>query len=76
MDPMALLQMKGRLDIFRQEHPKVFPFFSAVHANALQVGTVMELQVTTPEGKVLTSNIRLTDNDLETLGMLFSQSEE
>ena len=76
MNPMALLQMKDRFEIFQQEHPKVLPFLNAVWANALQTGTVLELKVTTPEGKELTSNIRLTENDIETIRMLFSQPQE
>lgn len=76
MNPMALLQMKNRLDLFQQEHPKVFPFFNAVNSEAMRVGTIMELKVTTPEGKELAANIKLTENDLETLGMLFSNMGE
>ncbi len=69
INPMQLLKLKERLDIFRSQHPKVRPFFHAVR-NTVSEGAVMELKVTSPEGKSLVTNIRLTPEDMETLEIL------
>lgn len=67
INPMALMKMKDRLKVFKQDHPKVGPFFQVLHDNAIMEGTVLELKATTPDGKEYVSNIRLTPNDVETL---------
>jgi len=72
-NPMAMLQMKERLNIFNQDHPRVMPFFNAVGSNALREGSVLELKVTTPEGKEYITNLRLNANDLETIDLLRKQ---
>ena len=70
MNPMLLMQMQQRLTQFQQDHPKVMPFFRAVGDNAVQEGTVFAIKVTTPDGKTLESNIKLTANDIETINMM------
>ena len=67
LNPMALMRLKGRFEIFRREHPRVLPFLKTVKENALREGTVMELKFTTEDGKEYVSNIRLTPDDIETL---------
>ncbi len=70
MNPMLLMQFQQRLSQFQQDHPKVMPFFQAVGNNAVQEGTVFAIKVTTPDGKTLESNIKLTANDIETINMM------
>ncbi len=70
MNPMMLMQLQQRIQTFQQDHPKVMPFMMAVKENALQEGTVIAMKVTTPEGKTLESNIKLTANDIETIRMI------
>ncbi|WP_051689325.1 hypothetical protein [Butyrivibrio sp. AE2032] len=70
MNPMILMQMQQRMQTFQQDHPKFLPFLNAVKDNALQEGTVFAMKVTTPEGKTLESNIKLTANDIETIRMM------
>lgn len=70
MNPMMLMQLQQRLGKFQQDHPKVMPFFQAVGANAVTEGTVFAIKVTTPDGKTLESNIKLTANDIETINMI------
>ena len=70
MNPMLLMQLQQRITQFQQDHPKVFPFMQAVGNNAVQEGTVFAVKVTTPDGKVLESNIKLTANDIETINMI------
>ncbi len=76
INPMKLMQLKERLDIFHSEHPKVAPFFKVLKDRAVFEGTVFELKATTPEGLEYVSNIRLTENDVETLRMLLELRQQ
>ena len=69
-NPMAMLKMRERFSIFRREHPKIVPFFTAVHEHALREGTVLEMKAVTPEGQEIRANMKITENDLETIRML------
>ena len=70
MNPMMLMQLQQRIQTFQQDHPKFLPFMMAVKDNALEEGTVFAMKVTTPEGKTIESNIKLTANDIETIRMM------
>ena len=70
MNPMLIMQLQQRMTQFQQDHPKVMPFFRAVGENAVQEGSVFAIKVTTPDGKTLESNIKLTANDIETINMI------
>ncbi len=76
MNPMMLMQIQQRIQTFQNDHPKIMPFFSAVKDNALVEGAVFAMKVTTPEGKTLESNIKLTANDIETIRMIISSGEQ
>ena len=75
INPMAMLRMKERLEIFNRDHPRMASFMNAVGSQALQEGSVLELKVTTPEGREYVTNIKLNENDLETIAMLRSNAQ-
>lgn len=68
MNPMALMQLKGLYDKFKGNHPKVPMFFKAA-GQSIGEGSVIEISVTDPAGKKMTTNMRVSAEDLE----LFSQ---
>ena len=68
--PTDLLKLKKRLKTFEQQHPKMPAFIKQVEQHALVPGAVVELKVTTPEGKDYVTNIRLTPEDVETFRIL------
>ena len=70
VNTMQLMQLAERLKIFRQQHPKVLDFVSAMARNNIQPGVIMELRVTDTDGKVSVTNIRLTEEDVETFEIL------
>lgn len=72
MNFSALMQLKGEWDSFKMRHPKFILFAKAVCGQALFEGTVVDIKVTTPEGKVINSNIKLKKEDLE----LFNQFKD
>ena len=76
INPMAMLQMKERLNIFQKDHPKVFPFFNMLREQGLQEGAVYELKVTLPDGSERVMNFRMNENDIETFRLLGSQLHE
>lgn len=58
-------KLKGCMNQFRLNHPKFPMFLNAVSQEALVEGSVIEITVTTPEGKNYCSNIKLKESDLE-----------
>ena len=70
VNPMQLMQMAERLRIFREQHPKVLEFLHAVAMDNIEPGVVMELRVTDNDGRVSVTNIRLTPEDVETIGII------
>ena len=70
MNPMMFMQLQQRIQTFQQDHPKFVPFIMAIKDNALQEGTVLGVTVTTPDGRNIESNIKLTANDIETIKMM------
>jgi hypothetical protein len=69
-NPFEMKKYKERLDLFNAQHPKVGAFLAAVGSQGAEAGTVIEMKVTRPDGRELVSNIRLTEDDVETIHML------
>lgn len=68
---IAMLQkMKSSMDRFRANHPKFPLFLKAVSQDALVEGTVIEITVTTPDGKNYCSNVKLKADDMELIDVL------
>lgn len=65
INPTKLFKIKNAWDKFSQNHPKFPKFLNAVSKNAMEEGTVIEINVTTPAGNTLSSNIKLKESDIE-----------
>lgn len=65
MNPARLFKIKGAWDEFTRNHPKFPMFVNAVKSNGIHEGTIMEITMTTPEGKTLSTNIKVTQTDRE-----------
>ena len=72
LNPKQLVQLAERWKIFKDQHPRVIDFVRAVGRDGLQPGMIMELRVTDTEGKTSVTNIRVTPEDVETIGILKS----
>ena len=70
MNPASLFKMKGLLEKFQKNHPKVMPFINAVQAKGITEGTIIEAKVTFPDGKEYVTNIRVNGEDLELVKQL------
>jgi hypothetical protein len=65
INPMAIMELQQKFNTFKEEHPRVLPFFNALKDNTPEVGSVFDMKVTNPDGTVMQCNIKLTENDLE-----------
>ena len=70
MNPIAMMQAAGRIKIFQEQHPKALAFIKSVSEGDIREGSVIEVKVTTPEGKESVSNIKVTKEDMETFKIL------
>ena len=70
MNPMAFLSLKSSLGKFQENHPRFVQFIKAISQNGLQEGTVLECKAITSDGKEMTTNIKITQDDLELLEKL------
>ena len=70
MNPMTIMQLGALWTKFTQRHPKFAPFIKAASQAAMQEGAILEIQVTTPDGKNIASNLKVTKEDLEMLQII------
>ncbi len=70
VNPMTIMQLQQKIATFKSEHPRVFPFFSAIKENSIQAGTIVDLKVTTPEGQEMQCNIKVSENDIDLFNTL------
>lgn len=66
MNPMKLMQIRGMADKFKKNHLRIPDFFNAV-AKQVDEGSVIEMTLTTSEGKTLRANIRVNADDMALL---------
>mgnify|MGYP003498976179 CR=1 FL=1 len=69
MNPMAFMKIKGMVEKFKENHPKVPMFFKAA-SQSIGEGTIIEINVTTAEGKNICTNMKVTKEDLELVEQL------
>ena len=65
-----LQKLRSQLDTFHRNHPKFAPFLDAVNKNALGEGTIIEISVTSPEGRHYETNLKVNQEDLAFLRSL------
>lgn len=69
IDFSSVMKIKNAWDTFSRNHPKFMPFCQAVGREGIGDGTIIEVKVTSPEGKEFNTNMKLTQSDLD----LFAQ---
>ena len=58
INPMKLLELKNLWNAFTKRHPKFPQFLSAVQQAGIPEGTIIEVQITSPDGFQHESNLR------------------
>lgn len=71
INPMKLMKMKDYWEQFISRHPRFPLFIDAVKNSyqsgspALREGTIIDINLTMPDGKTMGTNVKLTEEDLE-----------
>ena len=63
MNPINVFKLKGLLDRFKVNHPKVPMFFKAV-AGSVQEGSIIEIKVISPDNKSIITNFKVNAEDI------------
>lgn len=64
MNPMNVFKLKGLLDRFKNNHPKVPMFFKAA-AGSVQEGSIIEIKVISSDNKSIITNFRINSEDID-----------
>jgi len=75
MNPAMMMKIMGAKNKFNQNHPKFMAFLNAAFTGGIEEGTVIEITVTKPGQGPLTSNLRVTRDDLELMESLREMSK-
>lgn len=70
MNPAAMMKIMGAMNTFKGNHPKFIAFLSYVFAGGFPEGSVIEITVTKPGQEPITSNMKVTQSDLELFNSL------
>lgn len=73
LNPRGLLEFKSKHKTFKEEHPDMGDFGKTLAQQALMEGSVFELTVTNPFGKVLNHKLVLTENDLDIIRLFIDE---
>ncbi len=65
MNPMALMKLMQMKNQFTADHPKFEAFLRMVFSRKIEEGTVFEITITRPGEAPITSNIKITQSDME-----------
>lgn len=65
INPMKLLQLKSAWGKFQKNHPKFLQFLKVAGKSALSEGSVIEISVTTSDGRTMNTNLKVTGQDME-----------
>lgn len=68
--PTAIFQIMNLWNRFKQNHPKFPKFMAAVYQNGIKEGSIVEINITTPDGQSLNSNLKISADDMELISQL------
>ena len=67
INPASAMKFMNSKNKFSENHPKFVMFLKKVFGGGVPEGTIIEVTVTKPGGKPVTSNIKVKQSDLEML---------
>lgn len=70
MNPAIAMKLMGTLNKFKSNHPKFVAFFKIIFSTGIPEGTIIEITVTKPGQEPITSNMKVTQEDLEMMESL------
>ncbi len=66
MNPVNAIKYLNLINKFKANHPKLPQFIKAA-GTIVDVGTVIEIAVTTSDGKKIVANVKLNEDDMNTI---------
>jgi hypothetical protein len=75
MNPAKLFKIKGAWDKFTENHPKFPLFINALRSSGIEEGSIIDINITTPEGKIISTNLKVSQSDKELLTELTELSK-
>ena len=70
MNPQTAMRVLAALNTFRSNHPKFVSFVEMMLKRGVVDGTVIEVTVTRPGEEPVTSNLKVTESDMELFASL------
>lgn len=64
LNPMQVLKLKDQLKAFTGRHPGFTSFVRAIRRKGLPEDSILDLTITTPDGKTMSTNLRLSAEDI------------
>ena len=64
MNMEALFRITEGWNTFKRNHPKFPMFLNAVSKTGIKEGTIVAISVTDPDGRVMDTNIKVTQEDI------------
>lgn len=64
INPMQVFKIKGMWDGFTKRHPKFPSFLKAMTQGAVTEGSVLEITITTADGRTISSNLKVSAEDV------------
>lgn len=65
LNPMKLMQLKAHWDKFQKNHPKFPKFLEAASQSNIGEDSVIEISIKNPDGRVICTNLKVTQDDVE-----------
>ena len=65
LNPMALMKLKKNWETFTANHPKFPAFMQAASQGMIGEGSIIEVSITSPDGRKISTNIKVTQSDME-----------
>ena len=72
MNPASIMKLMSAKNKFTENHPKFTAFLNAVFSGGITEGTIIEITVTKPGEEAVTTNMKITQSDLD----LFSELKD
>ena len=66
-NPASIMKLMNAKNKFSQNHPKFVAFLSMIFSKGIIEGTVIEITVTRPGERPVTSNMKVQQTDLDLL---------
>lgn len=72
VNPMTLMQIMNAKNKFTENHPKFVAFLNMAFSREMEEGTILEITLKRPGEEPITSNLKVTQSDME----LFQELKE